>query len=58
MRPTGSFLNHLFIAFTRHRGLQKGIEDLQMLLGKAGFSQITQSTERILVIGFIRAVKK
>jgi ubiquinone/menaquinone biosynthesis C-methylase UbiE len=57
MRPTGSFLNHLFIAFTRHRELQKGIEDLQGLLRNAGFGQIAQADEKVLVIGFIRAVK-
>jgi hypothetical protein len=57
MRPTGSFLNHLFIAFTRHQGLQKGIEDMQSLLRKAGFGQITQAEEKVLVIGFVRAVK-
>ena len=57
MRPTGSFLNHLFIAFTRHQGLQKGIEDLQGLLKNAGFGQITRAEEKVLVIGFIRAVK-
>lgn len=57
MRPTGSFLDHLFIAFTRHQRLQAGIEDLQSLLRNAGFSQITQVDEKVLVIGFIRAVK-
>jgi len=57
MRPTGSFLNHLFIAFTRHQGLRKGIEDMQGLLKNAGFSQITQADEKVLVIGFVRAVK-
>jgi ubiquinone/menaquinone biosynthesis C-methylase UbiE len=57
MRPTGSFLNHLFIAFTRHQGLKSGIEDLQRLLKEAGFSQITQSDENVLIIGFVRAVK-
>jgi demethylmenaquinone methyltransferase/2-methoxy-6-polyprenyl-1,4-benzoquinol methylase/phosphoethanolamine N-methyltransferase len=57
MRPTGAFLNHLFIAFTRHQGLQKGIEDLQILLRNAGFGQITQSHKRVLVIGFVRAIK-
>jgi ubiquinone/menaquinone biosynthesis C-methylase UbiE len=57
MRPTGSFLDHLFIALTRHRGLQKGIEDLQKLLNEAGFSQISQSHEKVLVIGFVRAIK-
>lgn len=58
MRPTGSFLNHLFIAFTRHQGLQKGIEDLEKLLKQAGFTQINQADEKVLVIGFIRAVKE
>ena len=57
MRPTGSFLNHLFIAFTQHSGLRTGIEDLQKLLKNAGFDQITQPDEKVLVIGFIRAVK-
>jgi ubiquinone/menaquinone biosynthesis C-methylase UbiE len=57
MRPTGSFLNHLFIAFTRHQGLKSGIEDLQKLLKNAGFSQIAQVNETVLLIGFVRAVK-
>jgi ubiquinone/menaquinone biosynthesis C-methylase UbiE len=57
MRPTGSFLNHLFIAFTRHGRLSKGIEDLQGLLRNAGFGQIRQADEKVLVIGFLRAVK-
>ena len=58
LRPTGSFLNHLYIAFTRHHGLRKGVEDLKPLLENAGFGQITQPRERVLVIGFIRATKK
>lgn len=57
MRPTGAFLNHVFIAFTRHQRLQSGIEDLQPLLRNAGFDQITQAAEKVLVIGFVRAVK-
>jgi ubiquinone/menaquinone biosynthesis C-methylase UbiE len=57
MRPTGAALNHLFIAFTRHQGLQKGIEDLQGLLKTAGFRQLTQAEEKVLVIGFLRAIK-
>jgi ubiquinone/menaquinone biosynthesis C-methylase UbiE len=57
MRPTGSFLNHLFIAFTRHQRLQKGVEDLQDLLKSAGFNQVAQTNEKVLVIGFVRAVK-
>ena len=57
MRPTGSFLNHLFIAFTRHQGLESGIEDLQKPLKNAGFSQITKLEAQILIIGFVRATK-
>jgi ubiquinone/menaquinone biosynthesis C-methylase UbiE len=57
MRPTGSFLNHLFIAFTRHQGLESGIEDLAKLLKDAGFGQITKLEEQILIIGFVRAAK-
>jgi ubiquinone/menaquinone biosynthesis C-methylase UbiE len=57
MRPTGSLLNHLFIAFTRHQGLKSGIEDLQKLLKEAGFRQITQLDGNILIIGFVGAVK-
>jgi demethylmenaquinone methyltransferase/2-methoxy-6-polyprenyl-1,4-benzoquinol methylase/phosphoethanolamine N-methyltransferase len=57
MRPTGSFLNHLFMAFTRHQGLESGIEDLQKLLRAAGFGQITPLEEQILIIGFVRAIK-
>jgi len=57
MRPTGALLNHLFLAFTRHRGLKTGIEDLQNLLNQAGFSQITQLDGNVFVIGFVRAVK-
>jgi ubiquinone/menaquinone biosynthesis C-methylase UbiE len=57
MRPTGSFLNHLFIAFTRHQRLQKGVEDLPILLRAAGFREVTQPKEKVLVIGFVRATK-
>jgi ubiquinone/menaquinone biosynthesis C-methylase UbiE len=57
MRPTDSFVGHLFLAFTQHRGLKNGIEDLSKLLRDAGFSQITQPDGNILVIGFVRAIK-
>lgn len=57
MRPTGSLLDHLFLAFTRHQRLQKGIEDLHMLLKDASFQQITQSDKKVLIIGFVRAIK-
>lgn len=57
LRPTGSFLNHLYIAFTRHHGLKSGIEDLQGILQNTGFSQFNKLDEHVLIIGFIRAVK-
>ena len=57
MRPTGSFLNHLFIAFTRYQGLESGIEDLQKLFKNTGFSQITYLEEQVLIIGFVRTTK-
>ena len=57
MRPTGSFLNHLFIAFTRHQGLKSGIEDMQKLLKDAGFRQVIQPDETVLIIGFVCAMK-
>jgi len=57
LRPTGSFVSHLFIAVTRHRGLKNGIEDLSNLLKEAGFTQITQPDGNVLVIGFVRAIK-
>ena len=57
MRPTGSFLNHLFIAFTRHRGLKSGVEDVAGLLKSTGFSQVTKIEGQVLLIGFVRAVK-
>ncbi len=57
LRPTGSFVSHLFIALTQHRGLKNGIEDLRKLLNDAGFTQVTQPDGNILVIGFVRAIK-
>lgn len=57
MRPTGSFINHLFIAFTQHQGMQSGIEDLQKLLKNAGFSEVKKTDKDVLVIGFMRAIK-
>lgn len=57
LRPTESFLHHLYIAFTRHHGLRSGVEDLQGILKNTGFSQIDQLEEKILTIGFVRAIK-
>ncbi len=57
MRPTRSFVGHLFLAFTQHRGLKNGIEELQNPLHEAGFTQVTQPDGNILVIGFVRAIK-
>jgi ubiquinone/menaquinone biosynthesis C-methylase UbiE len=56
-RPTGSFLNHLFIAFTRHQGLRSGVEDLAGLLKAAGFKQVISPDQQILMIGFVLAIK-
>jgi ubiquinone/menaquinone biosynthesis C-methylase UbiE len=57
MRPSGSFLHHLYLAFTRHRGLHAGVEELQQLLKDTGFNKVTNLPEQVLVIGFVRAVK-
>jgi ubiquinone/menaquinone biosynthesis C-methylase UbiE len=57
VRPTSSFINHLFLAVTHHRGLKTGIEDLRELLNEAGFSDVTQPDGNVLVIGFVRAMK-
>ena len=57
MRPTRSLADHLFLAFTRHRGLKNGTEDLQKQLQDTGFSQITIPDGNVLLIGFLRAIK-
>lgn len=57
MNPGDSLVNHLFLAFTHHRGLKYGIQDLQKLLNEAGFSQVSALDGNVLVIGFVRAVK-
>lgn len=57
MRPSSSFVNHLFLIATHHRGLKYGVEDLRRLLQDAGFSDVTQPDGSILFIGFIRGTK-
>jgi ubiquinone/menaquinone biosynthesis C-methylase UbiE len=57
MRPTGSLPGHLFINLTRHQRLREGVQDLEKFLQNAGFSNITELSETVLVIGFVRAVK-
>lgn len=57
MRPTSSFVNHLFLLVTHHRGLKYGVQDLRKLLQDAGFSDVTQPDGNILFIGFVRATK-
>jgi ubiquinone/menaquinone biosynthesis C-methylase UbiE len=57
MRSTGSILNHLYIALTRHWGLKSGVEDLPELLSETGFRQITTPKKKVLAIGFLRAEK-
>lgn len=57
LRPTGSILSLLYIAFTRHHGLKSGVEDLQKLLKNTEFVQIQKLDEKVLGIGFVRAVR-
>ena len=57
MRPTGSLMSHLFIAITRHQGVQSGLEEIQRYIKEAGFSSIEQLDGHVLVIGFVRAIK-
>ena len=57
MRPTGSFLNHLYLALIRHHGLGEAVEGLQEMLKETGFNQITKLDKKVLVIGFVRAIK-
>jgi ubiquinone/menaquinone biosynthesis C-methylase UbiE len=57
MQPSHSILNHLMMVFTRHQGVQKGLEEVIKLLKEAGFSQASQLKGNVLVIGFLRAAK-
>ncbi len=57
MRPTGSLLDHLYLALIRHHKVGSAVEGLPVILENAGFDQITKLDEKVLVIGFIRAVK-
>jgi demethylmenaquinone methyltransferase/2-methoxy-6-polyprenyl-1,4-benzoquinol methylase/phosphoethanolamine N-methyltransferase len=58
MQPSGSIMNHVFMVVTHHQKVQSGLaEDVKQLLGKTGFSQITQPDDHVLVIGFVRAIK-
>jgi ubiquinone/menaquinone biosynthesis C-methylase UbiE len=57
IRPTHSLPGHLFINLTRHQRLRDGVQDLERFLQNAGFSNITELKETVLVIGFVRAVK-
>jgi ubiquinone/menaquinone biosynthesis C-methylase UbiE len=57
MQPSHSITNHLMMVFTRHQGVQNGLEEVGKLLKDAGFSQVSQLKGNVLVIGFMRAVK-
>ena len=57
MRPSGSLLNHMFLTFSQHQGLETGIENLQEQFKEAGFANVTKLDDKVLVIGFVRAVK-
>ena len=57
MQSSHSIPNHLMMVFTRHQGVQNGLEEVQKLLKDEGFSQVNQLKGNVLVIGFVRAVK-
>lgn len=57
IKPGASFLKQFLAALAFHHGLKFGIEDLPEMLKTAGFSTVTQLSERFLVIGFVRAIK-
>ena len=58
LRPGGSVINHIFTVVTHHQHVQSGLEeDVKRLLKETGFSQITQLDGKVLVIGFLRAIK-
>ena len=57
MQPSQSILGHLMMVFTRHQGVQNGLEEVGKLLKNAGFSQVGPLKGNVLVIGFLRAVK-
>jgi len=57
MRPTRSFLNHIFIALTMHQGLESGIEDLLKTMNEIGFSKAVTLDEKFLLFGFVRGIK-
>jgi demethylmenaquinone methyltransferase/2-methoxy-6-polyprenyl-1,4-benzoquinol methylase/phosphoethanolamine N-methyltransferase len=57
MQPSQSILGHLMMVFTRHQGVQNGLEEVQKLIKDAGFSQVDQLKGNVLVIGFVRAIK-
>jgi demethylmenaquinone methyltransferase/2-methoxy-6-polyprenyl-1,4-benzoquinol methylase/phosphoethanolamine N-methyltransferase len=57
MQPSHSIANHLMMIFTRHQGVQNGLEEVGKLLQETGFSEVSQLKGNVLVIGFMRAVK-
>ncbi len=57
MQPSHSITNHLMMVFTRHQGVQNGLEEVGKLIKDTGFSQVNQLKGNVLVIGFLRAVK-
>ena len=57
MQPSYSILSHLMLFFTRHQGVQNGLEEVGKLLKEAGFSEVSQLKGNVLVIGFMRAIK-
>ncbi len=57
MQPSQSILSHLMMVFTRHQGVQEGLQEVLKLLKVTGFSEVSQLKGNVLVIGFVRAIK-
>jgi ubiquinone/menaquinone biosynthesis C-methylase UbiE len=57
MQPSQSILGHLMMVFARHQNVQNGLEEVGKLLKDTGFSQVSQLKGKVLVIGFMRAIK-
>jgi ubiquinone/menaquinone biosynthesis C-methylase UbiE len=57
MIPKNVFVKWLYASLARHHGLKFGVEDLPAILTLAGFAGAGQLDERLLAIGFVRAMK-
>jgi ubiquinone/menaquinone biosynthesis C-methylase UbiE len=55
--PKSSARQRRLVSLSMHHGLKPGVEDLQDVLKRTGFREITQIEQRFFVIGFVRATK-